>query len=582
MTTSSTPAQQPITAHQFPIARIFSDDYVFSVPNYQRPYAWTTEQAGELIDDLTDFMKDHPGDVDKMPPYFMGSVILKKQESNPAADIVDGQQRLTTLTILLSAIRADVEGESKGEITSFIYAKGKALLGTPDRFRLSLRKRDNDFFQRYVQREDGFAELLKLDRADNDSQTNILKNAKLFAERLAKLSNENRLRLAQFIVTRCYLVAVATPDLDSAYRIFTVLNNRGLDLSATDILKAEIIGALPEKEREAYNKKWEDSEEDLGREAFGDLFSHIRMVYRKAKPQGTLLKEFKDHVSKDVKPAKVVDDIVLPMAEVYAFLTTNTYESSEGAEKVNESLKWLNRLEFTDWIPPALRFAVGARHTPSKMVMFFADLERLAYWMLLTKAGINDRMDRFAKLTTAIEAGQDLRDTASPMQLSAAEQQQALNTLFGPIYDTLAARARTTVVLRLDALLSGGGATYDYATITLEHVMPQTPKPGSCWEKWIPDETKRQTYVHQLGNLALLTRKKNSSASNYDFDKKKTAYFARNGVSPFTITTQVLAHAEWTEKIITDRQSQLLKTLKDHWRLEGATNRDELLDQLLS
>jgi hypothetical protein len=190
--------------------------------------------------------------------------------------------------------------------------------------------------------------------------------------------------------------------------------------------------------------------------------------------------------------------------------------------------------------------------------------------MLITKAGINDRIDRFAKLTSAIEAAEDLADEKkSPLQLSKEEQQRALNTLCGPFYDTLAARARTTIVLRLDALLSGGGAKYDYATITLEHVLPQTPELESSWVKWIPDEAKRLACVHQLGNLALLTRKKNSAASNYEFDKKKAAYFTQNGVSPFVLTTQVLGHSTWTEDIIVARQKVLLGTLQKHWRLDG-------------
>lgn len=103
-------------------------------------------------------------------------------------------------------------------------------------------------------------------------------NAKVFMADLGELEQSELIRLVQFIITRCYLVTVATPDLDSAYRIFGVLNSRGLDLSATDILKAEIIGGLDSGFREAYTKKWEDAEEDLGRDEFGDLFSHIRMV----------------------------------------------------------------------------------------------------------------------------------------------------------------------------------------------------------------------------------------------------------------------------------------------------------------
>jgi hypothetical protein len=126
------------------------------------------------------------------------------------------------------------------------------------------------------------------------------------------------------------------------------------------------------------------------------------------------------------------------------------------------------------------------------------------------------------------------------------------------------------VLLRLDALLSGGGATYDYDTISVEHVLPQTPEPNSEWSRWFPITRERESYVHALGNLVLLTRKKNSSASNYEFDRKKSAYFTKGGVSPFALTTQVLSHATWTPEIVDRRQELLLKILRDHWRLEGS------------
>jgi hypothetical protein len=129
------------------------------------------------------------------------------------------------------------------------------------------------------------------------------------------------------------------------------------------------------------------------------------------------------------------------------------------------------------------------------------------------------------------------------------------------------ARARSIVLLRLDSLVSGGGATYDYPTITVEHVLPQTPVPTSEWLTWFPEESDRYLWVHRLGNLALLTRKKNSSASNYEFARKKTAYFANNGVSPFPITTQVLRHDQWTPEIVTRRHAELLDRLSTHWRL---------------
>lgn len=556
-----------LIAHEQPIRKIFSSDYVFSIPPYQRPYAWTTEQAGELFDDLIEFMNSQSGQIDQLPPYFLGSIVLIKSEEAPEADVVDGQQRLTTLTVLLSAIRANIDSSNAADITLLLYEKGSQILSTQDRFRLSLRERDQEFFQNFVQREDGFSKLISLETADSDSRRNVRDNARLFDTRLKQLSEAKRVALAQFILTRCYLVAVATPDINSAYRIFSVLNTRGLDLAATDILKAQIIGSLPERSRTAFTRKWENIEEDLGRGSFGELFSHIRMVYRKAKPQGTLLAEFKEHVIKHMDGVTFIDDVLTPFAEVYEELSDEAYASTERAEHVNESLKWLNRLEFNDWMPPALAFAVRHRNEPPLMEIVFRNLERLAYSLLIRRAGINERIDRFSKLTSAIESGDDLNLSDSPLQITPSEQLQTFNVLSGPFYESLSARARTSVLLRLDALVSAGGAHYDYETITVEHVLPQTPSQGSEWLEWFPAVEMRDAHVHQLGNLALLTRKKNSAASNYTFDYKKSAYFTRGGVSPFALTTQVLSYSTWTPDIVKSREAQLLGVLERHWRL---------------
>ena len=137
-------------------------------------------------------------------------------------------------------------------------------------------------------------------------------------------------------------------------------------------------------------------------------------------------------------------------------------------------------------------------------------------------------------------------------------------------------------MLRLDALLSGGGASYDYETITVEHVLPQQPREGSDWVRWFLDAKERIRWVHRLGNLALLTRKKNSAASNYDFSTKKSAYFSRGGVSPFVLTTQVLNHGEWTPKVVADRQSELLGIFERHLRLQNRRSPLEELEAKLS
>src|SRR5438128_2253848 len=166
-----------IRGSEYPIKKIFSDDFVFTIPLYQRAYAWTTEESEELFQDLMRAMDGYEGSIDDLPPYFLGSIVLIKGDE-ALAEVIDGQQRLTTLTI--------------------------------------------------------------------------------------------------FIINRCFLivVSVSTSDLDSAYRIFSVLNSRGLDLSYPDILKAEIISTIPLDEQDEYATKWEEIESLLGSETFEDLFFH--------------------------------------------------------------------------------------------------------------------------------------------------------------------------------------------------------------------------------------------------------------------------------------------------------------------
>lgn len=86
-----------------------------------------------------------------------------------------------------------------------------------------------------------------------------------------------------FLHQRCFLVVVSASDKASAYRIFSVMNDRGMDLEPTDILKADIIGALPKDQEKHYTELWEGLKKDLGRDCFADLFGHIRMLHRKAK-----------------------------------------------------------------------------------------------------------------------------------------------------------------------------------------------------------------------------------------------------------------------------------------------------------
>ena len=322
-------AKVNIHGSEYPIRKVFSDDFVFTIPRYQRPYAWGTEQAGELIDDLLSFMGDGNEPIEDINPYFLGSIVLIKGDS-PPAEVIDGQQRLTTLTILLAVLRSQVSPQYAEALTPFLYEQGNAITGTPNRYRLTLRPRDAEFFQELIQDESGIGKLEGLTNVSlPDARRYVRDNALLYKQRLASMPLPLRVRLAQFIINRCFLVVVSTPDLDAAYRIFSVLNDRGMDLSYTDILKSEIIGKLPESKEEQYATKWEDIEEALGREGFQELFAHIRMIFRKAKAGETVLKEIRQYVRPTDTPLQFMDEVLSPYGDALYVIKNECYESAK-------------------------------------------------------------------------------------------------------------------------------------------------------------------------------------------------------------------------------------------------------------
>jgi len=508
--------------------------------------------------------EDEDAKIETLPAYFLGSVVLIKEEGDSKAEVVDGQQRLTTLTILLAALR-DV-GDDEG-LTDFLYQKKQRhVLGSEDRYRLTLREEDCEFFKEFVQDREGFKKLIGQDVGSlNDSKKNMIENGKLFHTELSKLTAKRLDQLVGFLLNQCVLIVVTSLDRDSAFRIFSILNDRGLDLSLTDILKAEIIGELPKEKVSAYAKKWITLENGLGRDAFENLFAHIRMIYRRTKMRESILKEFREYVFKRHSPQELVDEVLVPYGEAFGDILAEGFESAQCAEEVNRLFGWLNRIDNVDWVPPAVRFLKENRNDPTLLVKFLTALERLASSMFIRRVDITKRIERYGKLMTVLSEGKDSLAEDSPLQLSDDEKKATKEALSGDIYHL--PRVPVYILLRLDDALSDNSATYNYKTISIEHVLPQTPKAGSKWVENFPIEDERNEVTHIVGNLVLLSRRKNSSASNYEFNIKKEKYFKKMGVSPFPLTTDVLNENEWTPDVVRTRQTKLIEILATVWNL---------------
>ena len=549
-----------IEAQERNLNSVFNDEFSFRIPRYQRPYAWGADQAGELLDDIIEAMSRDPES-----PYFLGSIVLIKNEHESNSDVVDGQQRLTTLTMLLCILRDLAEEPQKSDLDAFIREKGSFFRKTSDRFRLSLRVQDQRFFNDNVQKQDATPDFLQSDTAAfSDSQKQIAGNVKHLHGVLKDLDNERRDKLGIFIIQQCYLVVVTTTDRDSAYRIFSVMNDRGLDLSPTDILKADTIGDLSESAQESYGQKWENIEERIGRDDFRDLFAHIRMISLKTKLRSTLQADFQDHILKDADGADFIDNTLEPYANAFEVVTQASYVSTSGADKVNEYSRYLGHLDNFDWTPPAMAFFHCNPEDTEALTKFTKDLERLAYGLFIKRANVNERILRYADVLRSVENDDDLFDVESPLQLKESEKQDILKSLDGDIYLQTPV-FRRILLERLDRLLDDNHYDFTKSSPTVEHVLPQNPSQNSEWAAW--NDADRATWTHRLANLVLLSRRKNSSASNWDFQRKKTEYFQGKTVTTYALTTQVLNEDEWTIAVLERRQTNLLGSLKQEWRL---------------
>lgn len=558
-----------LSASEEPIGKIFDNNFLFKIPDYQRPYSWKTEQALELITDIQDYIADENGRIEDLSPYFLGSIVLI-QGDTPEAEVVDGQQRLTTLTIIFSILRALIKDEDiKKEINGYLLQAKSKLRHTSSLYRLQLRASDKDFFEKYIQDADKnkLRELFDIQSKLTDSQLNIQKNAQSIYKELEKKSEEHLTKITEFIIQGCYLVVVVSPEWDSAYRIFSVMNDRGLDLTTTDILKADIIGAISEDKRNHYTNQWQNTEDDIGREQFSELFSHIRMIFRRTKLSSTVVKEFREYVLKrNTDSEKFIKDTLLPYADAYKIIINNDYtcNNEEHQRKINQSLQWLNKINNSDWVAPAMQF-ISRYENLEQIPELFHYLERLASCLMILRYNVNERIKRYAELLEWAREGKNFFLSDSPIFLNAEEKEEVLKVLNGNIYKHTYIRL---ILLRLDSLLSEGSAEYRPKTITVEHVLPQVTKSDSIWSHWIPEETVRNEWVDKLANLVLLSRRKNSEASNFDFEHKKEVYFKSKGsTSPFILTNQVREYTEWTEEILQKRQQEYLDRLAKEWEL---------------
>ena len=552
-------------ASELPLLKVFSNDFHFDMPLYQRPYAWEESNTEDLLDDLLKAMKE-----DGDQPYFLGSIVLTKQTGKNAFEVVDGQQRLTTLTMLFCVLRelADDEGD-KQNLDLRVRESADRFAGTEDRFRLHIRERDREFFQDNVQKPGRLGEFVEQDKQSASVSRELIRiSARYLWKTLQNKGPSVRDDLATFLVQKCYMVVVTASSRESAHRIFSVMNARGMDLSPTDILKSVVIGEIPGNSQDAYMAQWESIEEELGRDHFRELFACLYAVFEKRKPDKSLDQAFSSDILKNNNGTRFIDEVLIPYSDAYRMISEVSFHGTERDAEINRCLDRLKRLTGTIsfWVAPAMEFIIRFSNDGEMLLRLLRDLERLTYGLLFLPVLRDSRRFRFERILAALSSeAENILSESGPLQLTEEERKGISQKLAEPL-TFLQSHLKRALLLKLDELLADVGASYDHKTITIEHVLPQNPSETSEWYISF-SEDERNYWTDRLANLVLLSRSKNASAQNFDFQRKKDEYFTRKGVAPFALTTQVLNVSEWTPEVLENRQKNLTQELSKEWRL---------------
>lgn len=551
------------------LGELLSDPNELRVPDYQRPYSWTVTEAVQLLDDISIAIIEEAETDNPEDGYFLGSVLLigddeQKPETGAQTrtvfDIVDGQQRLVTATILLAVIRdiAEDRGLPLGRlIEPLIWIKTDARIEP----RLHPRYGEADFMRTFIQ-DTGASTLMPEGDELTQSQSRLLDVREQLAETIIGYNDDDLAILARYLTSACFLSVITTNSLDRAHRIFTVLNNRGRPLTRNDILKAQILGAIPRDQRPAYTQTWDGIEERLG-PSFEGLFSHIRAAEGHGK--GHIIRSIGGLIAAHGGAKPFFDDILVPYAGIYETILSRGRRAYPTHPAIGRYLTYLSWLNGEDWVPPLMLFWRQYNGNPTQIEPFLQVLDRYSFGLRLLGIGTDKRLTRLNGVLDSIRSGAALSPADASFEFT---REDLRNIQFN--LRSLHTRSQQTcklILLRLSAFGGDAVETLNPADYTVEHVLPQKPGRSSHWRTWFSNAEEREECTQSLGNLVLISRDDNERAKNMELAKKFEIYFSDAGRPPLAITQELKGLTEWRAADVKRREERFLETLNQMWSL---------------
>lgn len=583
-----------IATNKITVKDTFADDMWYSIPDYQRPYVWGEDQVSSLLDDIAYAAVNTPES-----QYFLGSLVIhchKKERGGTGYvenSILDGQQRLTTLYMLHAVIRdiTDVEKRKKS-CTDTIFQEGDPDDGIPERLRLEFEIRSDvaEFVNKFIKIPGGTTAKEELKKLSKKSKSVSVRNmAKAILSIYRWIENDQNLSLDQlypYLRKNVILIYVASGELEDAFRMFTVLNDRGIKLRSSDILKARNLSVIENDDtRNKYAQFWEMLEGEMG-EDFDQFLSYIRTIIVKEKARHNLLKEFEENIynprifNHTTKMYEEQDPPLRKGEETFKFIeeykehfdvifSGNNYHLSNNWAFDN-LIQILSDTALSDiWIPPLLAYR-----------KFFGETRIYEFLIQLDNKFSGDWIARETP-TTRIESMNNILKEIEALNKTDLSKDQIIESLLtssifdfdnrefsrqvseGAVYGRRFARY---LLRKVGFLLDAPNYTEQrksYSTMSAEHILPQNPSEDSDWVQDFT-ETEREEWTHRLGNLLLISRRKNTSQGRLDFADKKAKYFT-NSIETFPNSLRVMLKHSWTLHELQRNHNELVGKILKHY-----------------
>ncbi|MDI3183072.1 DUF262 domain-containing protein [Pseudomonas paracarnis] len=589
------------SVYNYPVSTLLDIEsgVVYAIPRYQREYTWSRAQWDALFDDL----------LDNELHYFLGSIICINQSQDAltvqSLELVDGQQRMTTLSLLLAAIyqsfRVLPELTMEQQIELYNLKHKLVLKKKPDQPRLIPQVQNNN-------QQDYFAVLGQIsilddvDPVPNAGNRRVLKAYRHFLWRIEQYLEQGADAVGGLMallekVNTATLVKIEVAGHSDAYTLFESLNNRGVPLTAIDLIKNKLLAVLESKDPGSIDKQYNRWKKVI--DALGDDYAvqerFFRQYYNAFKP------DLKDVVSVPVATKsnlmQVYEKLIAHDAEgfLHAMIRLSSrYAQIVGYRAVPEQPKLSNLLLSLDRIQGAAAYLLlmvlmerqtelELQHEHLEQVVSFL----IAFFVRRNTTDLPPTRDLtrifmdVAEAILALRAGDVVSHIQHRLKADSASDEQFERSLKGPIYEDNKAvcrfvlcaleEGRMTRETQVD-LWALKGKQYVW---TIEHIFPQGENIPSSWVQMIADgdaslaEQHRQTYAHCLGNLTISGY--NSALGNKSFDEKRSRTDSQGrkvGYNNGLYLNQALTtESSWTIDKLKARTSQVVQEVLEKYPL---------------